>query len=619
MSAKRDLGFEDALSEDWSRDLDLKEVPLDRGPVLAAGIILLAIAATVGGRVFFLTATNGALYEARAERNRNAVEHISAPRGIITDRFGTPIADNTPSFSLLLHVREFVNDETLQEETFRVLREIVGISREETIAELGEARQSESLEPVVIAGDLTQEQVVELKALNLPSLSVVDGIERQYKDPSAFASLVGYIGFPTAADLKIKEGKITPQDLTGKAGIEAFYDDILRGTAGSRVTIRNAKGEVVEPTKETPPTIGESLTLSIDAGLQTYFAHRLKEGLDSLGRVSGVGLAIDPRNGEVLALVNLPSFDNNILSRPGHREEKTRILTSSAKPLFSRAVSGLYNPGSTIKPLVGVAALAEQVIDPKDEIFSPGYLDIPNPYNPDKPTRYVDWRYQGNVNLAAAIAQSSNVYFYVVGGGGNGRRGLGITGLRGWWERFMLGSRTGIDFPGEAEGFLPSPEWKEKTTKRPWLLGDTYNVSIGQGDLLVTPIQLISYIGAIANGGVIYKPTLNKQLFTGEIRADLSGFADEIGEVRQGMRRAVTSELGGSRIMKDLPIEVAGKTGTAQIENNKKVNAFFVGYAPYKDPKIAILVLVEDSREGSLNALPVAKDVFAWYYEHRLK
>src|SRR6185369_3394815 len=188
----------------------------------------------------------------------------------------------------------------------------------------------------------------------------------------------------------------------------------------------------------TEPKIGPPLTLTIDGEFQKYFAARMEQGLASLGKNSGAGIAIDPRNGEVLALLSFPTFDNGIMSNSGHGDEKRAILGAAAKPLFNRAVSGQYSPGSTIKPLVGIAALKEGVIDPARTIFSPGYLDIPNPYNPSKPTRYLDWRPQGDVNMAAAIAQSSDVYFYEVAGGFGSQKGIGISRLREWWQKFRL-------------------------------------------------------------------------------------------------------------------------------------------------------------------------------------
>jgi penicillin-binding protein 2 len=317
---------------------------------------------------------------------------------------------------------------------------------------------------------------------------------------------------------------------------------------------------------------------------------------------------------------------------PGLADEKRAVLTSPTRPLFNRALGGLYSPGSTIKPLVGVAALKEGVISSDQKIFSPGYIDIPNPYFPDQPTRYEDWRYQGWVNLAAAIAQSSDVYFYLVGGGSpvpshatptldgqGGIHGLGIARLNAWWQKFNLGSLTNIDLPGEAKGLLPNADEKGKSGNRPWLLGDTYNVSIGQGNLLLTPVQLISYIGAIANTGKVFRPFLAKTYVQPQVLQDLTDLAPQIKEVQQGMLQAVQSSQGTAFTLKDLPFSVGAKTGSAQIKNNAQENAFFVGYAPADTPQIAILVLIENSKEGSLNAVPIAKDVLNWYYTHRLK
>ena len=410
----------------------------------------------------------------------------------------------------------------------------------------------------------------------------------------------------------------------GKTGLEIFYEDRLRGKAGSFFRVRDALGNVLEEKGGEPPKIGEPLRLTIDAEFQRYFYGRLERGLLDLGRKVAVGLAINPQTGAVLALINLPSFDNNAFGARGMSRERETILTSPLKPLFNRAISGFYTPGSIIKPLVATAALEEGVIDPDRYIFSPGFLDVPNPYNPEKPTRFLDWRRQGDVNLVSAIAQSSNVYFYLVGGGspgtkeGVGIKGLGVRRLEEWWRKFNLGSLTGIDLPGEAAGSLPSPEARERKTGEPWLLGDTYNVSIGQGELLVTPLQLVSYIGAIANGGKVYQPFLTKDGGDSKVISDISYAASSIREVQEGMIQAVRAPLGTAHFMSSLSFKVAAKTGTAQIKNKAEENAFFVGYAPADDPKIAVLVLVENAREGSLNAVPIAKDVLEWYYENRI-
>jgi penicillin-binding protein 2 len=463
----------------------------------------------------------------------------------------------------------------------------------------------------------------------LPTLRVEADFNRVYPEGEIFSSVVGYIGLTTSDDLRRNPG-LSGRDFIGKSGLEAYYDGELRGADGLRVKIRDAKGNVLDEELKDSPRAGEDLRLTLDADFQRYFYRRMRDGLAALGRRAGAGIALDPGTGKILALVSFPTFDNNVFSGGG-AGERLAILNDPQKPIFNRAISGMYAPGSTVKPLVGVAALAEKVISPNRSVFSPGYLDVPNPYNPANPTRFLDWRYQGEVNLYSAIAQSSNVYFYLAGGGsgqgvlpqnvlgGGGEiQGLGISRLREWWAKFGLGKPTGVDLPGEAEGFLPSPEWKEEKGRRPWLLGDTYNVSIGQGDLLLTPLQLLDYISAIANGGVAYRPHL-KLGNEPEILYDLSRFGSEIKEVQKGMRETVTSPLGTAYALNGLALKVAAKTGSAQIEGNRAENAFFVGYAPYDDPQIAVLVLVENARQGSLNAVPIAKDVLDWYYWNRIK
>jgi penicillin-binding protein 2 len=335
-------------------------------------------------------------------------------------------------------------------------------------------------------------------------------------------------------------------------------------------------------------------------------------------------MAMNPQNGEVLALMSFPTFNNTVMSNSGNADEKRAILSSATQPLFNRVVAGRYSPGSTIKPLHSVAILKEGIIDPRTTIFSPGYLDIPNPYDPSKPSRYLDWRYQGDVDLANAIAQSSDVYFYETVGGFGNRKGLGITRLREWWQKFLLDKKTGIDMPGEGSGFLPSPEWKEERDGRPWLLGDTYNVSIGQGDLITTPVQLLNYINAIANGGKIYQPVLNKDASRATLLADLTGLGWEISEAQKGMRRAVISSLGTAHLLDGLPFAVNAKTGSAQVLNNTQENAFFVGYIPTTSngidngSEISIMILVEHAKQGSSNTLPIARDVLQWYWENRI-
>ena len=619
MKDHEEIAFEESLRDDWSRDLGVREVPLKNKAIVFLGIIIFGIGALLAGRLIFLGVGKGAVYAKRADINLNKVDITPAPRGEIFDRSGETLAENRAVFAARLDVKEFLYNTGIEEKTLSAIQNILGISPEDVWAAIGDKNSNldTSIEPVVLSEDLTQAQLLALKDLNSPVIQTEENYKRVYPAGNAFSAVLGYVGLVNGQDL-VANPELTGEDYVGKAGVESYYNGKLLGTPGVATELRNAKGEILGSGKNQDPKSGEKLDLTIDAEFQKYFYTRMIEGLRMLGRTTGVGLAFNPQNGEVLALMSFPTFDNNVFHTKGTSDERKALLTSPLKPLFNRAVGGAYNPGSTIKPLIGVAGLTEGVMKPETTVFSPGYMDVPNPYDPEHPSRFLDWRYQGTVNLSSALAQSSNVYFASVGGGANGIQGLGITRLREWWAKFGLGDLTGIDISGEVKGFLPTAKWKESTGRGPWLLGDTYNASIGQGDLLLTPVQLLDYISAIANGGKIWKPYLNKDS-TPALRADLSSLFPEIQDVQKGMREAVTSLLGTAHTLNDLPFKTAGKTGSAQVQNNQAENAFFVGYAPYDKPQIALLVLIEHSKEGSLNAVPIAKDALAWYYENRIK
>jgi penicillin-binding protein 2 len=614
---KKDIFFEEALAEEWKDDINFFEVELSSGPLFYAGFLILILSLVVLGRIIFLNVVLGKNFQEQAQINSGQKEFILPPRGLIYDRNGKILAQNQIAFSAFLNIENFIKNEDLQQKTLEIIEKNFGISKSDFENLIKERLSSNILTPILISSDLTHEQILFLQRENLPTIQIKESFKRFYPYGEYFSTFLGYVGYPDLLDLKQKN-YLKPQFLTGKTGIEAYYDKELVGEPGIILNIRDAKGKILSTTKAQDVKPGKDLNLTIDAELQEYLYKRIKEGLEFLGRESGAGLILNPQNGEVLAMVSFPSFDNNIFLQPQKKEEIQKILNDANKPLFNRVISGIYAPGSTIKPLVGVAGLKEGVITPEKKIFSPGYLDIPNPYDPLKPTRFLDWRYQGEVNLYSAIAQSSNVYFYIVGGGFGDISGLGISRLIEWWKKFGLGQKTNIDLIGESTGFLPTPQWHKKVFGREWLIGDTYNVSIGQGDLGVTPLQLLNYISAIGNGGKIYKPHLLKDLQP-EVLIDLSYLKPEIEEVKKGMVETITSPLGTAHLMVDLPFEITGKTGSAQIEGNKYENAFFVGFAPKDNPQIAILILVEKARQGSLNAVPIAKDVLNWYYENRMK
>lgn len=603
--SNEELFLEESVDVVSKEELEALELPISRKAFGLMFFSALAIALVFGGQLIFLSVWKGNFYQLRAEANAGKEIHLAAARGIIYDRFGNVLAESQPTFSVA--AKPGVIDK---------VAEILWLAPEEIRSQLKEANLSK-VSSLVVARDVPIEKIAPLKSLESEGVEVFSDYKRQYNNGKIFSHILGYTGFGLG------------NEVVGKTGLEAQYDEYLKGKQGAQVIYKDALENKLDKKLVSEPENGKHLNLNIDAGLQKYFYNRLAGALTALGREGGTGIALNPQNGEVLALISFPSFDSNLFVASGRNDEKTRILNSGGKPLFNRAVSGLYTPGSTIKPLMALAALKENVITPEKKIFSAGFIEIPNPYFPDQPSRFLDWKAHGWVDLYSALARSSNVYFYAIGGGFENVRGLGIEKIKEYWKKFNFDKKTGIDLPAESEGFLPDPEEKEKRTKDIWRLGDTYNISIGQGDFSITPIELLNQISAIANGGRLYRPFVAKNVTDAsgntikenqpEILADYSlDFAKEIQEVQKGMEDAVGKYYGTAYLLSELPFRAAGKTGSAQVANNTKTNAFFVGYAPAKDPQIAILVLVENAREGSLNAVPVAKDVLEWYYYNRL-
>jgi len=621
---KSDIFLEEAVLDDFKKDCGELEMPLPKKAfslvVFFAGLVILASAV----KVFSLAVAKGDFYKNRSLDNISDITTISAARGIFFDRFDRPLVQNNPSFRVVLDIPElFKKNKDEQKSEIEKISEILNIENDHIERTLLET-DLEKQRSFIVARDLTIEEVAKIKVLNFGAFRVENDFRRQYPDNGVLSHILGYVGAVDKKDLKNNQ-KLLINDSIGKDGLEFFYDEYLRGENGEIVKYKNSKNETIDEKFATDSTNGDNFYLTIDGDFQTYFFNRLKNGLDNLGRTRGAGVAINPQTGEVLALVSIPSFDNNRLSK--------EIFTNPNQPFFNRIVSGVYNPGSTIKPLVGIAALNENVVSPTKSVFSKGYIEIPNPYFPDKPSRFVDWRPNGWVDSHSAIAKSSNIYFYAVGGGFEDIGGLGIKRLNDYWRKFKLDQKTGIDLPGEKSGFLPDPDEKEKRTGTIWRLGDTYNVSIGQGDLMITPLELINYISSIANGGKLYQPFVVKKITdekgnlvkenSPKIIADNSYLLSSIKEVKTGMIDAVSKDYGTAHTLAGLPFKVAAKTGSAQIESNTKVNAFFVGFAPadqsFDSAKIAVLVLVEDAKEGSLNAVPIAKDVLRWYYTNRMQ
>ncbi len=641
--AKKEIFLEDAVLDDLSEGLDIVESPLSGTAFKLVGWVLSALLILFFGRAFYFQFIKGFEYQSRALANAGQQTVLKAPRGIIYDRYNKALVSNEPSFNLTLNLSELLKNKENIRKYLENISAIVPFDVDSMQQEIGSV-DLERQAYLTLARNVPLAEIIDLKKLNLKALIIENSYIRTYQDGSVFSHIIGYTGLVSRKDLDRDENLLL-NDEVGKTGLEAFYDKYLRGVNGVAISYQDAKGNLLESKNVNEPQGGDGVLSTVDSDLQKFFYSILKDQLSSLGRVAGAGLVMDPNNGEVLSMVSLPSYDNNKLT--------SDLFVDKNRPTFNRVVSGIYSPGSTIKPLMAFAALEEGIIDPLKEILSIGYIEIPNPYFPDKPSRFVDWKAHGWVNMYSALARSSNVYFYEVGGGFQNLDGLGIYRLQDYWKKFKLDQKTGIDLPGEETGVLADPEIKENRSGEIWRVGDTYNVSIGQGDFRITPTELLRYISSIATDGYLPIPHLVKEIkdYKGNIvyknesslesveTKDKNHFSD----VRRGMLDGVRKDYGTSHALSDIPMEIAGKTGSAQIQNNQKTNAFFVGFNMLKSStevteaiaekigcklesnqctsvpqQIAVLVLIEDAKEGSLNAVPVAKKIFQWYYENRI-
>lgn len=435
---------------------------------------------------------------------------------------------------------------------------------------------------------------------------------RHYIEEPGFAHILGFVQYPK----KDTSGAWWREEYSGVAGVEKAFDDLLAGENGSSMSETDARGALVREDIVDPPKEGGNLTLSIDAEVQSALARRLEEHARVQGFKGGAAAIMDVRSGELLALVSFPEYDIQAFA-DGDREMIQNASESDQTPLLNRAASGLYAPGSIVKPLFAVAALQEGIIDPEKEILSTGAITIPNPYHPDKPSIFKDWKAHGWVDMRRALAVSSDVYFYSIGGGFESQRGLGIEAIEKYARLFGLGSP--VDFLGlEAVGTIPSPAWKKAVfgEDEPWRLGDTYNTVIGQYGFQTTPLQMLRAIAAIANGGsLVYPRITHSDRYPSEAAGpEALGISDAYLQVaREGMHAAVTE--GGTAQGLWMPgVAIAAKTGTAQIGmRNEFMNSWVVGFWPFEEPKYAFVVVLEKAPANTLaGAAPAMRPFFEW-------
>ena len=559
----------------------------------------------------------GADYRTQAEGNRVRTRTVIPTRGLILDRFGSVLAQNTPMFVLTMTIADIPKAVDERDRILNRVADLSGLQRTD-LDLLISTHAKTPLDPIHVKKELPYETAMRLaiETQHLPGFQLDTSTLRSYPASSqSLSHVLGYVGTVSAEDLLARKDEgYRPVDTLGKTGLEKSVERTLRGTPGTTVVEVDAQGKELTVLRKQAAEHGANVTLTLDLPLQQFVEGRLIASLRAAGAKRGSVVALDPRDGSVRALVSLPAYDNNAFTRGIDASLYERLTSDPDHPLFPRAIAGEFPSGSTFKPFVAYAGLKEGIIAEHTTFLSTGGLSV-------GPWFFPDWKAGGHgpTDVRAAIANSVNTFFYILGGGYNDRTGLGVERMTAIAREFGFGAPTGIDLPGEADGFLPSKEWKEETKGERWYVGDTYHLAIGQGDLLATPLQMAAATAVIANEGVVVRPHLVQAVdavpTTNESIAPGVFSEDALTIVRQGMRQTVTR--GSARTLSTLPQSVAGKTGTAQTPGDRPTHAWFIGFGPYQDPNLAIVVLLEEAGEGSSVAVPLANEIFYWWFTHQ--
>ncbi len=431
---------------------------------------------------------------------------------------------------------------------------------------------------------------------------------------SGFAHLLGYVSYPA----KDKKGNYWQGDFIGKDGLEKQYNDKLKGQNGSKIIETDARGNIHGENIVNIPQRGQDLNTTIDSRIQKELFTLIKNASSNGTFIGGSGVIMNIDNGEVITITSYPEYNAEILSLGKDSKTINSYLTDKRKLFLDRAVSGLYTPGSIVKPIFALGSLIENIISPTKEILSTGSISIPNPYFKDQKTIFKDWKAHGWTNMMEALAVSSDVYFYSIGGGFEDQKGLGILNLEKYSKLFGIGEKTNIDLPDEKSGNIPNPEWKIKNFKGDiWRIGDTYNTAIGQYGFQVTPLEMARAVSAIANNGKLMTP----HLILGDtereqVQKDLNIKKEYFEIIHEGMRQAVSY---GTAIALNVPyVKVGAKTGTAQLGLSKnRVNSWVVGFFPYENPKYAFTILMESGpASGSVGASSIMRSLLDFMSIH---
>jgi penicillin-binding protein 2 len=594
---------------------------------LVFGIIVLVAVSALTARLAYLQIANGSQYQALSRANRTVLEPITAPRGLIYDRTGRLLVSNIPTYAVKVRPADLPNSR--RDEVVDRLSALISVDPAEIHATI-DGNPGSAFDLVRVAQDVDKPTALLISEAgdDLPGVEVTIEARREYADGPLLSQLMGYTGPVSAEQLPdLRTAGYQPDDLLGKAGLEMTYERELRGTYGSERVERDATGrrtQVLQTVQEAVP--GASLVLSIDTQAQKDAQKALQWAMKKIGMTRGVVIAMNPQTGEVLAMVSLPTYDNNLFARGISNQDFDALLKNKDKPLLNHAVQAHYAPGSTYKLVTGTGGLGDKEIAPTTKVMTKGYLTLGD-------TRFYEWnrRGWGPCDIYCGFGHSSDTYFYQVAGM------LGADRLGYWANQYGFGEQTGIDLPGEAAGIVPTNAWKQEALGAPMFPGETYQAGIGQGYDAVTAIQLINAYAALANGGTLYQPQIVREVLGPDGTVIRPFEPKELHEVdvrnsvlrvmRNAARETVT--LRHTYNLVDLPIKIAGKSGTAEfgVEDAKgrlPYSSYFVGFTP-KDPvkgsfsdtdsELVVMAFAHDSRTVGNAATEIVKYFFQLHYD----
>jgi penicillin-binding protein 2 len=590
---------------------------------IVVALLLIAISIILV-RLFYLQVIKGAEFKQKSENNSIRFRNLKPLRGLIMDRNGIVLVDNSPSFDVLYIPNKVKGNEFSVEK----LKELYKSKSLEFSYDQSIPKTVKPYLPIKLEKNVSMEEValVETNALNLPGIYIDVSPVRSYLDGEMLAPVIGYTGEISQEDLEKNNDEYAYGDVLGKHGVEKFLDAYIRGRRGAELVEVNVYGKEIKNLGRIDPVSGYNVMLTIDADLQ-------KAMWQAFEGKSGAAVALDTRDGSVLAMVSSPSFDPNLFNSGISHDEWDKLQKNPLSPLSNKAISGQYPPGSTYKLIVAATALEEGIITPDTKIFCKGSFALGN-------RTYRCWKKHGHgwVNLHQAIVESCDVYFYTVG------KMLGVDKIAEYAKRFGLGEAAGIDLPNEKSGLVPTKDWKLNRKKVAWQLGETISISIGQGFDLTTPLQLANAYCAFANGGTLWRPHLVKYIESTDGKIYKEFLPKKKGELKLSQKNmdilsnalwGVVNEPGGTgHAARILNIDVCGKTGTSQviglpeiekvrrakrIGSFQKDHALFVGYAPLKNPEIAVVVILENAGGGGLVAAPLARKILEAYFEGKKK